>query len=428
MQLDKKQIILFGIVGAIALIAAIFIFGLKPSLDPNANQKIELVIWGFESEAAFKKITESYSQINPNANIIYSQFNKTNYEKTLLNALASGQGPDIFIIKNNWLLKHYDKISPASQNQISLNNLRKLFPQVVEQDFVVNSETGSDIYALPLYIDTLAMIYNKDSFDAKGIAVLPQTWAEFQQIISRLNEIDLLGRLNKTAAAIGGSEKSVNRAGDLLNLIMLQFSSKIANDNGQADFSKDAGLKGFNFYLQFANPQSQYYTWNDNLQNSIDSFSQKNTAAIFNYSSAIAVIKTKNPFLNIGISPMLQFDKNNPINYASYSGLAVSRQIAQSKAEGAWNFISYALTNAQTMEQYAIISGQPPALRELISQYNNNPNLEVFSKQALTARSWPQLNGPATAEIFSKTIESALTGKLSPQKALEQAESEINSN
>ena len=431
MQIDKKNFILFGIVGAVALIAVIFIFGLKSNPTGPAAQKINMTIWGFENEITIRNIIDGYSQINPNAKITYAQFNEDNYEQTLLNALASGQGPDIFMIRNNWLLKHYDKISPASQSQISLSQLRKLFPQIVEQDFVVNSETGANIYALPLYIDTLAMIYNKDTFNAKGIAVLPQTWEEFQKIIPRLNEIDQLGRLNKTAAAIGGSEKSVHNASDLLNLIMLQFGAKMISNDGRANFSKDEGknrgLQAFNFYLQFSNPQSQYYAWNDNLQNSIDNFSQKNTSVIFDYASTLAAIKAKNPYLNFRTGPMLQFDKNSPINYANYSGLAVSRQIDSGKAAGAWNFIISALTNSQIMEQYALSSGQPPALMELIDKYSNDPELEVFTKQALTARSWPQPNGSATQEIFSKAIESALSGKLSPQKALETAENEINS-
>lgn len=429
--MNKKDLILFGVIGIVAIIAAVIIFGLKSNPTGPTAQKIELAIWGFENEIEFRKIIDGYSQINPNASITYTQFNEADYEKSLLNALASGQGPDVFMIKNNWLLKHYDKISPADQGQISISQMRKLFPQVVEQDFVVNSETGTNIYALPLYIDTLAMIYNKDTFDAKGIAVEPQTWEEFQKIIPRLNEIDLLGRLNKTAAAIGGSEKSVHSAGDLLNLIMLQFGAKMVDNNGRANFSKDEGknkgLQAFNFYLQFSNPQSQYYTWNDNLQNSIDSFSQKNTAIIFNYSSTLSAIKAKNPYLNFGVSPMLQFDKNNPVNYANYSGLAVSRQIDSSRAVGAWSFIVAALTDPQIMEQYILTSGQPPALRELINRYSNDSNLEVFVNQALTAHSWPQPNGPATTGIFSNAIESALNGKLSPQKALETAESEINS-
>ena len=429
MKMDKKDLILFGIVGAVALIAVIFIFGLKPDSGP-INQEIKLAVWGFENEIAFKKIIDAYSQINPNASITYAQFNEANYEKTLLNALAGGQGPDILMLRNNWLLKHYDKISPAPKEQISLNQLDK-FPDIVEKDFIVNSETGADIYALPLYLDTLAMFYNKDIFNAKGIAIVPRTWEEFQKIIPRLNEIDLLGRLNKTGAAIGGSEKSVRNAGNLLNLIMLQFGAKMANDDGRANFSQDEGknkgLQAFNFYLQFSNPQSQYYTWNDNLQNSIDGFSQKNTAIIFDYASAMDVIRTKNPYLNFSVSPIFQFDINNPVNYASYSGLAVSKQIDSSKVAGAWDFIISALTNSQIMEQYALSSGQPPALRELINKYSADPDFGVFANQALTARSWPQPDGPATQEIFSKAIESALTGKLSPQKALETAESEINS-
>ena len=252
----------------------------------------------------------------------------------------------------------------------------------------------------------------------------PKTWDEFKYLIPRLREIGSGGKIAKAALAIGGSEKSVDKAGDLLSLLMFQFGAEMIDKNGQANFSRTGGLEALNFYLQFGNPSSVYYTWNDNLRPSLDNFSQETTAAILNYASAIPVIKSKNPFLNLAVAPMLQFNKEKPVNYADYWGLAVSNQ--SKNAALAWDFIISVAANNQIAEQYLLASKRPPALRDLFKKYQNDPDLGVFVNQTLTAKSWFQPDNNAVKQIFSNMVESVLNGRLSPEKALEQAENEIN--
>lgn len=47
-----------------------------------------------------------------------------NYQEQLLNALSSGNGPDIFMIKNKTLIDNVNKIYPVSSTQFNLNQLR----------------------------------------------------------------------------------------------------------------------------------------------------------------------------------------------------------------------------------------------------------------------------------------------------------------
>ena len=426
MNLTRNQIIIIiSVISIIVFLVVAFVFfgreGGGGGLGGGGEQQIELDFWGVEDESVIRKLTELYSGANPGVRIAYQQFDENNYEKSLLNALASNKGPDIFMLHNSWLPKHQNKITPAVEAQLPFVYFRDSFPKVVSQDFSQDNK----IYALPLYIDTLAFIYNKDYFDAKAVALPPNTWESFQNSISRLKETDFSGRISKASAAIGGSEKSVDKAADLLSLIMLQYGADMTNENGQADFFRTGGLNAFNFYLQFANPTSQYYTWNDNLRPSLDNFSNGTVAAIFNYSSAIPKIKAKNPFINIAVSPMLQFSgADQPLNYADYWGLTVSSQSKNSA--WAWHFIQSAATQEQFNEEYLKISGRPPALRSLINKYLNDSDIGVFAKQALTAESWKQPDNNEIKKIFSSAIESVLSGKLSAQNALQEAENKIN--
>ena len=423
MNLTRNQIIIIGI-GTLIVIVVILIFtGVIPGLQQGGGgqQAVQLTIFGVENERNFRDLIDSYVKLKPGIKIAYTQFSKDDFEKKLLEALAAGRGPDIISFHNSWLPKHFDKIIPAPATQISLNQVQQLFPKVVEQNFV----SGDKVYALPLYIDTLAMLYNKDTFDAKGIALQPVNWTEFQSLVPKLREVNNFGQLTKPAAAIGGSGKSIDTAAPLLNLLLMQFGGPSVESLGEVKFG-EAGAEAFNFYLSFGNAASANYTWNDNLRYSLDDFSQGGTAIIFDYNSAVPTIKSKNTFLNLGIAPMPQLaGASQPINQADYWGLAVTNQ--SRNPAWAWDFIITAATNSQLSDAYLKSSNQPPALRSLINNSLDDPNLGVFARQALTARAWP---GPASAalnRIFSNMLESVLTGRLTQNQAIAQAENEINS-
>ncbi|MBI5306316.1 extracellular solute-binding protein [Candidatus Wolfebacteria bacterium] len=427
-MLSRNQIIIIAAIGFVVLFFVLIFLGIIPGLGlkkqgggggGGGQQLLQLNFWGVEDENAFKPIIDNYEKNGVKVN--YIRFSEDNYEKNLIDALASGKGPDILAFHNTWLPKHSGKIVPVSTASFSMVQLKNLFPQVVEKDFAADGR----IYALPLYIDTLAFIYNRDFFDSRGVAVVPKSWAEFQNVIPALRENDALGRISKAAAAIGGSGKSVDKAGDLLSLIMLQFGVEMNVENSfDADFYRDKkSISALDFYLQFSDSGSQSYSWSDSLRYSLDNFSGGGTAAIFNYASAIPLIKAKNPFLNLEVAPMLQFSKDS-VNYADYWGMAVSSQSKQQAA--AWNFIISTAANSAVAEQYLQASKRPPALRPLIQKYFNDPDLGVFASQTLTAKSWKQKDNAAVRKIFSNMIESILNGGIGADRALQQAENEMN--
>ena len=183
--------------------------GVIPGLRPGAKQRLkaDLEFWGvFDKSDIYQSVIDQFQNIHQGVSINYRQFDPQSYENELINALAAGQGPDIFMIHNSWLPKHYDKISPLPSEKLNIAVYGdQLFPKVVKTDFTANDV----IYALPLSIDTLALIYNKDIFDQSGIALAPATWLEFQNIVPKLRILDNTGKISRAAAAIGGSEKAL---------------------------------------------------------------------------------------------------------------------------------------------------------------------------------------------------------------------------
>jgi len=431
MQLTKTQILIItGIVVAVLILGLLIWFGLQEDIGGSAAA---LTVWGvFDDGQAFQSLIGAFKEANPKADIKYRNFtDPIVYENELLNALAAGTGPDIFMFHNTWLPKHYDKVVPFPHEQLNLTQLRELFPGVVEQDFSANGF----VYALPLSVDTMAMFYSKDDFDSAAIVFPPRIWTEFEDVVSRLRQVNpATNRILKAAAAIGGSSKSINRASDFLALLMIQSGAKMTDDNfTRATFSQPvifkgqsflSGLTALNFYTQFANSGGKYYTWSDSEHYSLDAFASEEVSIIFNYAFQLPQLKQKNPFLNVGIALMPQpntVDKR--IDYSNYWGLAVSNKSANSAA--AFDFVKTVTTNADTMINYANASQRPPALRVLINEKINDPIFGVFARQSLTARSWPQIDNVRIEEIFSNMIEAVTSGRLSTNDALKEAENSV---
>lgn len=424
LSFNPKQLAIVG--GALVIFGVLLFAIMKGGKNVDKPPQLELLVWGFEEESIFDELARGYMASRPNVKINYKKIEKENYRERLLDALAKNEGPDIFPLSNYGLLRELDKLVPAPPLQFNLANLRSSFPTVVENDF---SWEGK-VYALPSFIDTLALFYNRDTFDQAGIVFPPKTWEEFLADVQVLRVLNEQGQLVKAAAAIGGTEETIDFGVDIVHLLMLQNGAKMVSDDlSRATFADigqgNLGLEAFNFYLQFTNTASPYFTWDESLGSSLLSFASGKTAMIFNYRSAVPKIKKLNPFLNFEIAPMPQIrGARQEINYSRYFGWAVSKQ--SKWPTWAWDFIIYLTTDPQTINKYFIATGNPPAFRKLIEINLNDPNFGVFARQALTARSWRQVNEEKIRAIFNSAIKKVLTGRFSSSEALRQAQEEVS--
>lgn len=426
MNLTRNQLIIIGTAALFIILIALVLTGVIPGLrtltGPEDLPEVRLTVWGvFDDITVFRDIIDRYSQLRPNVRVEYRLMSAATYEQDLVNALAENRGPDVFMLHNTWLPKHVGKLFPLPEAALPISQYRDLYPGVVVQDFAPDNV----IFAAPLYVDTLALLYNRDFFDRKGIALPPKTWTELESMVPTLREINQsTGEIVRAAAAIGGSAQSINREADLLSALFLQTNAQMTNqDFSEATFARRGGLAAFNYYLKFSNPTSPVYTWNDSLHYSVDNFSDGNTAILFNYAFQLPQIERKNPFLNIGIAALPQFNLDIPITTANYWGLAVSNK--SQVPDYAWDFILFVARNEENASEYARLGNHPPALRTLLSNLVNDPELGVFARQALTARSWPQVDSTVVERSFSRMVQEVLTGQSTPEAALRKAEDEI---
>jgi ABC-type glycerol-3-phosphate transport system substrate-binding protein len=427
---------------------------------------VDLEIWGvFDDTDAYQGIFGEYRKINPYIRTLqYRKMPVETYKEDLLDALASGKGPDIFMIRNSWRGAFEDKIVPAPETMLTEKRYRDTLVDAAATDFI-----GSDqkIYGIPVSVDSLGLYYNKDLLNAAGITRPPVTWEEVLAATRKINRLDQNGNILQSGIALG-TAYNINRSTDILAAMMMQLGAKMADpQNGRADFSDDAAKKALEFYTRFASEVgSDTYSWNKASHYSIDAFTEGTLGMMVNYSWQYATLKQKNAKLNIGVALLPQFAGAAPANMANYWGYAVAKNKqyqAPSDQENvavdlkkwdylrvheAWQYLTYfalphedkamTLVNGITgtgkvlpvatdpADTYLKITMKPAARRDLIAVQQNDTVLAPFASGNLIAKNWYQGNPEAADGILAEMIDAVNTGAKSAYDALLVAATRLN--
>jgi multiple sugar transport system substrate-binding protein len=417
---------------------------------------VTLEVWGvFDDTDAYGSLLSDYRKIDPYVKKInYKKFNVDTYKQDLLDALASGNGPDIFLIRNSWVPAFKDKILEAPVSFADEKGFRDAFVDVVADDFM---SADKKIYGAPLSVDSLALYYNKDIFAATGILTPPSTWDDFIKDTTLLTKIDAYGNITQSGAAFG-TAYNINRSTDILSAIMFQTGVPFqSNSNGSVSFGNST--HALEFYTQFADAQSTAYTWNTRQHYSIDTFFEGQSAMMINYSWHYETLKQKNAKLNIGIALLPQFVDGTKANYANYWGYVVAKnksfgpevtdKTTQDKLRihEAWQFLryltmpngkSFIMTNALSgaaktvslatdpAKAYLEATKKPAARRDLVETQRRDVVLGPFAEGNIIAKNWMQKDPENVETIFAEAIDAVNRGVATAVSSLSIAENRVN--
>lgn len=453
----------------IVVIFSIIVFSGAGCKSPSSKYSVQLDIWGtFDNSNAFDEVFSAYGDINKNIEPLrYQKHTIESYKSDLLNALAAGTGPDIFMIQNAWLPDFQDKIVPAPAYLMTEQDFRNNFVDVAADDAFIDGQ----VYGVPLSVDSLGLYYNKDIFNAAGITRPPRTWEEFDKAVQTLTKIDEYGNIEQSAAAMG-TAFNINRSSDLLAMLMIQNGAEMStiSDELRISFAEPVNTSpsqrsgvaadlALEYYTNFAKAASNVYTWNKDQNYSIDEFFQGDTAMMINYSWHYDTIKAKNAKLNFAVADLPQYSVDtagNQSNYANYWiwVVAKNKQPTQSldtnavpvtndmRVHEAWqllkalsfpsangvlitNYVSgeslIYTTEFDLTQKYLEQTGKPAARRDLIDLQKNDVKLGAFARGNLIAKTWARYDADAIDAIFADMIDSVNTGASTVHSAVNLA-------
>jgi ABC-type glycerol-3-phosphate transport system substrate-binding protein len=435
MSLSKPQIIVASLILLVVLVLVLGFLGIIPGLkketpdrDPNFPVgDITLEVWGTDAERVFADAGRAYqaSELTKNVQLKYTRFaSLAELESAFTNALAEGRGPDVVMIRNTSVAQHAAKLYPAYPALVPVKAVNEGFPAIVAKDTVLTTAEGNSyVYALPLHLDALALIYNADIFNAKGVLSPPKTWDEVIAAVPSLRERS--GNSVSLPALAFGTASNVRNFDRILESLFFQSGSNFySTKDRKVEFDARAS-DAMRFYMQFADPMVPAYTWNASLEDSRSLFAKGGLAMIVDYHDALAEIRQKNNFINVKTASLPQLSSTPSLqkNAAAYWTLAVSRQAKNPYV--AWHFIRFMTLVPSGSESYLAATGRLPALASLIQKGLEGEN-EPFLRGMLISAGWPRPDDTLVQKALKTAIDSITSGRTNVQQAMDTAENEIN--
>lgn len=380
----------------------------KPTKDPPGKVQMSFV-GPWDSSQDWEEITAAFKAYKMNekngyldVSIIYEQISDPiNYEDVVKERQFDDKGPNIFMVFHNWIPRYEGKILPVPKNIMTSSEFEKTYARAATEDLV--GENGT-IYALPFYIDTLALYYNNRMFLNEGIAGPPKNWIEFENYVEKLTYYkkengqtvyDESGApvIEFAGAAFGGGS-NVNRSQDIIMLLVMQNNY---DESNIVSFNTDGASNAIKYYIDFTDPNSRFYTWNKDQIFSIDAFTQRKAAMMVNYSKEISNIASKTGgTMDYKIAPLPQLDERRRVNYASYWVPVVASKAPCVAAVGvkvncydiAWEFLKFA-SNETNVKKYLDKTNRAAANLKIAEEQSLAGDARsVFASQVFTARSW----------------------------------------
>ena len=414
-SMSIKTIIL-SVVGVIIVLQILVFLRILPGRKAPAPASATLTFWGIDDDSEiWREIIQNFNAKFPTISVMYQYINRNDYEDILVNKIAEGKGPDVFMLPNALFVKNKNKISPLPQASLAFSprDFSSTFVDGMYEELV--SPDGS-IYGLPLFIDTPVLFYDKDALNAAGIAQVPTSWEDLTMASRKLTQKNAVGEIMKSGLPLGTS-RTIDNSFEILSAIMLQKGDPIIQRAQELEsVLGEKGTQAMIFYTSFANPADKNFSWSDRMPRSLTAFAENKSAFAIGFYEDIARIRAKNPHINFGIAPFPQHKGVAvPVVYGRYFFPTVLKFSKNPIA--AWQFVHY-LTSNEGSDAYTKKTNKPPVRRDLLSKGAPTADLDIFYRQALIAKSWAVPDDAASRRLFQEAIESVVSGTLDASEAV----------
>ncbi|MFA5933925.1 MAG: extracellular solute-binding protein [Candidatus Paceibacterota bacterium] len=428
MKSSNFQIILIVVFIIGAVVAVLIFAGIIPVGQTGSTAVGNVVAWGTIPKNSLSGTLDEYNRTSKTFKVNYVQKNSATFDGDLVEALASGTGPDLILLPENLILRYTNKITVIPYTT---------FPQRTFQDTFVNEAnlylTDKGIIGFPVVIDPLVIYYNRNSFQSANISEPPKTWDDVASYIPKFTVRDTSGNITKSAISLG-TFSNIPHAKDILSMFFLQAGNSIVvNHSGQyVSTLVDTTTLGnrtqasgaLEFYTAFSNPLQSLYSWNKTLPNSLDAFTSGDSAMYIGFASEYQTIQKKNPNLSFDVARIPQ--AKNAETIVTFGKMTAASIMKSSKNPSGAYAAAQLLSGADFSLKIATDLNLPPPRRDLLAGKPLGTSLPVFYQSALVARSWLDPNPEKTDDIFKGMIENVTSGRLRASEAISSASANID--
>lgn len=440
----KRGLIILAGLGVLLILVVVFIniFGGK-----TPDSKSALKIWlPFDEVATYKKISKEFQTKHPSIDLEFKYIDAKDakdYEATVINAIADGVGPDIWLARFDWIPKHAAKSLSASAG--GLTDATTQLKVLIQPNIVDLNTYNGELYGVPLFADSLAIIYNSDyyrensqNFSQKNLAFLdqyPTSWAELKRNVGLISTNS--GSTIKRSGLALGTVKNTFAPADVLTAFLLQSNSTILSEDGKdVIFNLAAFKKGkptfptaeaLAFYTSFASSKATNYSWNATMGDPVKAFVAGKTGAVIGYYSTLQEILEQDPTIwqKIIVTPMVQKNpKAERVDFVMGWTHLVNRDSTAPTA--AWQYLAY-LAQDTAQYDYAESTGRiEVAKRDRGLAERSEANMsrdEIFAAQFDTGSLFIKREWQLVDVVLQDAINQVIVSHRTAQNAVDSAAS-----
>ncbi len=381
--------------------------------DESVSDKT-IKFWHFWSEpnqkGIIKSLVEEFEKEN-NCKVELSELSWNDGKTKLFAAFNAGNAPDVIELGSDWVAQ-FSSAGVLSE----WTNQDIHFDKFV--DFSIEPTIWNNkYYCVPWVVDTRVLFYNKSLINENGLKKIESGNISYDDVV----ELARLANNNNTYGwGANGSDR--HRLYKKIVSMFWSFGGKILDSAGIPQLNSSANAAALDKYAEL----SRYGLIE--TQRQIDaSFVEGRVALWVSGGWLLEKIKNENPKLNFAVTMVPSSTNSRGISFAGGEYLAVNSK--SKNAELAKKFVKY-MTDGKNSLRFCkeVIEAGFPADKSFFNDefYQSQPNRLVFAKQLESAKMTPV--HPKWLDIEAIIEDAAVTvlfGKLSPQEALNQAQSKI---
>lgn len=411
---SKFQIILIGVFG-VAIVVGALLFGSSASKPSTSNplDGAKLVIWGTLPKATYGNVI-SQLNIDYKTSATYVQMDAKTIENSFINAIASGNPPDLLVIPDDIAIRQSNYLLKTPYATLPIRTILDTYIPVVD-----SYRDNEGVFGLPVLVDPIILYYNRTLFTNAGIPNPPKTWDEYTNDIKLLTKKNAKLDIEVSGGALGTYD-NVNHAKDILSMMMMQRGDSIISRDADSNLRVTLGsVKGTSktnaaeeslaYYTGFANPTNiDIYTWNGSYDQARNIFASGKLAMYIGYTSELFNLQSKNPNLDFDVAmiPQVVGSQAQVTLGHSYGVVVAKNSLNAANAYSVWNL----LTNQNYVALASSEVNLSPSRRDLLVNMPSVYYGPIFYKSALISRIWNDPNENATSQIFRDMIGSVNSG------------------
>jgi ABC-type glycerol-3-phosphate transport system substrate-binding protein len=378
--------------GVFAVLLSVLIFSGKV---PLGNQAVkvqgDVMMWGTIPETQMNPIVQSFNPKAKTYAVRYKYIPEKEFNQRLLEALASGVGPDLILTPYQIILSEESRITPFPPTSLGEKAFKDTY---VDGASIFYSRYGA--LALPVSIEPMVLIYNRAMLSKHGFPTPPLYWDEVTAMTTSLT-VREKNEFIESSIALG--TPNVPYAKDIIMAIVSQLGQtaiiKVYNQADELSLSVNANepsvidasvrpLTAVNrYFTQFGDPGQTVYTWSDSLGKADDRFVAERVAMYIGYTGELSSFKARNPR---GEFEMTTLPQTRGYNTFSTGMRMYGVAVLKSSANPVTAFtVQSQFSGSDVSPQIASMLGGVTALRSFAS----TPGLDqVMARSMLVARGW----------------------------------------